>query len=272
MATALLHNRVIKSDVKATEILNDNKWDTISKIASAGQAQNYWAVGDTKEIIINGPVDTRVTFDNLAIWAYIIGFDHNSAVEGTGRIHFQIGKTAQNDGESVCLCDNAYGSNYMTSGFTMNNGATTSGGWEACKMRKTLLGNDSTPDSPSAGSLLAALPSDLRKALKACTKYTKNNGVTATEDYLWLLSEFEVFGSRSYANSGEKNYQAQYDYYANGNSKVKYGHNATSTKRDWFLRSPHDTNTLCFCIANSSGSKYFNRADGSRGVAPAFCV
>lgn len=45
--------------------------------------------------------------------------------------------------------------------------------------------------------------------------------VTATTDYLFLLAEFEVFGSRSGANQYEQNSQAQYDYYKAGNSRVR---------------------------------------------------
>ena len=49
--------------------------------------------------------------------------------------------------------------------------------------------------------------------MQPVTKYTDNtaNGggnvqtyVTATTDYLFLLAEFEVFGTRSYANSYEQ--------------------------------------------------------------------
>lgn len=34
--------------------LNENSWAVIQKVAKAGKAANYWKVGDTKEIILNG--------------------------------------------------------------------------------------------------------------------------------------------------------------------------------------------------------------------------
>ena len=79
---------------------------------------------------------------------------------------------------------------------------------------------------------MAALPADLRAVMQPMTKYPDNKGnssnvaanVTKTIDYLPLLSEFEIFGARSYANQYEKDYQAQYAYYSAGNSKVKYRH------------------------------------------------
>ena len=84
-------------------------------------------------------------------------------------------------------------------------------------------------------AFLAALPAAWQNVIVACTKYSDNRGggsdnasyVTATQDKIWLLAEFEVFGTRYYANSAEKNYQKQYDYYKNGNSRVKYQHSNT---------------------------------------------
>ena len=53
---------------------------------------------------------------------------------------------------------------------------------------------------------MAALPADLRAVMKPITKYTDNIGggtndagnVTASVDYLPLLAEKEIFGSRTY--------------------------------------------------------------------------
>lgn len=285
MGTALLHNRVIEKNIKATEILNDNSWEIISAVAAEGQALNYWAVGDTKQIIINGKVG-KTTFDNLSIWAFIIGFNHNSDIEGNNTIHFQIGKTAQTGGTDICLIDSNYNSASSSAGyFNMNYSRENSGGWKSSKMRTVLLGNDNAPTSPLSGSLIAALPSDLRTVMKGVMKYSDNTGggrntasyVTATTDYLWLLAEWEVFGSRSHANSAEKNYQAQYTYYANGNSKVKYRHSDTSNAAHWWLRSANATRSYYFGFVTTSGEATYNGDGGSyshysRGVAPAFCV
>ena len=72
--------------------------------------------------------------------------------------------------------------------------------------------------------------------MKSCTKYTDNKGggntasnVSSTTDYLFLLSEYEVFATHQYCNDAEPNYQAQYDYFKAGNSKVANKHSATGT-------------------------------------------
>ena len=260
-----------------TTSLNDNTWATIKEVSDAGQGENYWSVGDTKRITINGKVG-NFTFSNLAIDTFIIGFNHNSSREGTNRIHFQIGKIG---GKDVCLCDSQYGSGQSGNGyFNMNPNNSNSGGWNGSYMRKTLLGNSGTPSSPPANSMLAALPSDLRAVMKSVTKYSDNTGgspdnasyVTSTTDYLFLLAEFEYHGARSYANSAEKNFQLQYSYYKAGNSKVKYKHGETGTAAGHWCRSVYVGNTNGFCRVSTGGSASTGNANGSWGAAPGFAV
>ena len=260
-----------------TKVLNDNSWATIREVSSAGLGANYWAVGDVKEIKINGKVG-NTTFSNLAVNTFILGFNHNSAKEGANKIHFQIGKIGST---AVGLCDSQYNNTTSSSGyFNWNTSNTNSGGWNACYKRKTLYGNDGTPTSPVANSLMAALPSDLRAVMQPVTKYTDNTGnssntsgaVTATTDYLFDLSEFEVFGSRSYANQYEQNSQAQYDYYKAGNSKVAYNHSAVSTAVRWGLRSPYYGDNNYFCYVSTDGALNDNYANRSLALRPGFAA
>ena len=260
-----------------TTSLNDNTWATIKEVSDAGQGENYWSVGDTKRITINGKVG-NFTFSNLAIDAFIIGFNHNSSREGTNRIHFQIGKIG---GKDVCLCDSQYATGQSSNGyFNMNPNNSNSGGWSNSYMRKTLLGNSGTPSSPPANSLLAAMPSDLRAVMKPVTKYSDNTGggsdnasyVTSTTDYLFNLAEFEYHGARTYANSAEKNYQLQYAYYKAGNSKVKYKHGETGTAASHWCRSVYIGGSDYFCRVNTNGSASYSYASYSWGEAPGFTV
>lgn len=157
---------------------------------------------------------------------------------------------------------------------------TNSGGWNGSYGRKEVLGNSGTPTSPPANSLLAALPADLRAVMKPVTKYSDNTGggsnnasyVTATTDYLFDLSEFEVQGSRTYANSAEKNYQLQYAYFKAGNSKITYHHGNTGTAVWCFSRSVHYTSTSVFCMTSTDGGAGFANAYHSGGRAPGFTV
>lgn len=258
-------------------VLNSNDWATIRAVSDASQGANYWSVGDTKTITINGKVG-YTTFSNLSVDAFILGFNHNSSREGANRIHFKIGKIK---GKQIALVDSNYsGSGSSASYFQMNASNTNSGGWNGSSMRKTLLGNSGTPTSPPSNSLLAALPPDLRAVMKAVTKYSDNTGggsdtasyVTSTTDYLFLLSEFEYHGARTYANSAEKNYQAQYDYYKAGNSKIHYKHNATGTAARAWCRSVSSGDSIFFCLVGAGGGAGYSNAYYSRGVAPGFAV
>ena len=259
-----------------TKVLNDNSWETIREVSSAGLGANYWAVGDTKSIVLNGAV-VGYTFSNLTVNAFILGFNHNSAKEGANKIHFQIGKIGST---AVALCDSQYNNYGSSAGFRMNTSNTNSGGWNDSYMRKTVLGNTNTPTNPLANSLMAALPSDLRAVMQPVTKYTDNTGnssnssgnVTATTDYLFLLAEFEVFGTRSGANQYEQNSQAQYDYYKAGNSRVANNHSAVSTAVWWWLRSPHYTNATAFRYVYTDGTTGSTSAYYSAGVRPGFAA
>lgn len=282
---------IVANVALASSVLNDNTWERIRDIADNDLGANYWAVGDTKAITLNGMVGTK-SYSNVLVWVYILGFNHNPEVEGEHLIHFGGFKTAQTDGVDICLVDSHYNS-YPTGGekwFNMNHSSeTNSGGWKGCDMRYDILGSTDTnkgvpttacATDPVSDTLMAAFPADLRAVMRPATKYTDNTGggsdkasyVTSTQDYMPLLAEFEVQGKRTYANSAEQNYQEQYAYYANGNSKVKYRQSSPSSSANWWCRSPFGSNRVSFCHVNANGSMSVNGAYFSYGVAPVFFV
>lgn len=257
----------------ASTTLNDNSWEKIRVISDAGIGENYWSIGDRKAITLDGTVGA-LTLSNVTTYVFIIGFNHNASIEGANRIHFQLGKTALSGGTDVALCDSDY--NTTKGGFRMNTRSSNSGGWASSNMRTAICG---TSLSSYSGTIIAVIPEELRAVLKSVTKYTDNTGrsteasaVTATTDYFFLLSEYEVFGSTTYANSNEASKQAQYSYYSAGNSKVKYNHSATSKAVRWWLRSPIAVDAQMFMCVNTNGNVNYNNAIYSSGFAPGFCV
>lgn len=255
--------------------LEDSTWAEISQVSANKQWDAMgWKVGDTKTITLNGNVGS-VALNNYQCKVYILGFDHNSAKEGSG---ISFGLLESTDGVQLSLCY-----------FKMNTSSTTSGGWKACNMRETFLGStdtvngDATPattTSPAANTLMAALSADLRAVLKPITKYTDNVGnkstaasaITPTVDYLPLMSEFEVHGSIEYANKNEKTYQAQYQYYKNGKSKMKYQHTNVTSPAWWWLRSPDTGLSYEFCSVDTDGGAGRTDASYLNGMAPVFLV
>lgn len=292
----------------AKKALNDMTWAEIKQVSDADMGSNYWDVGDRKAVTVKGTIGTLSV--NQTLYVFILGFNHNSAKEGKG-IQFGTFKSALSGGVGVCLVDAAYNTNNSSGAknFNLNHWGSSSspyntnyGGWKGCDARYDILGSTNkapsgygsmattsrvgydaeatTATNPVANTLMAALPADLRAVMKPITKYTDNKGnnsnvaanVTTSVDYLPLLSEFEIFGTRSYANQYEQNSQLQYDYYKAGNSKVKYRHDNNGTAAYWWERSPYCDSASGFCLVYTDGYAYGSDSRSSAGLAPAFMV
>ena len=256
---------------------NTNTWHQISIVSQNGMAANIWHTGATKTIHLNGTVGHLSI--NQDVQAFIIGINHNSDKEGMNRIHIQIGKNTS--GNPIAFCDSQYNNSLSSTGyFSMNSSNTNSGGWDATQMKNTILHSGNIPSDTGTNTFMAALPSDLRAVMKPCTKYTDNVGggtnvgsnVTSTTEYLPLLSEFEVFGARNYANSYEQSWQTQYDYYKAGNSKIFNGAGTQTSAVFWWLRSPRYNNDSAFCGVGSDGYSANHFASISYGVSPVLFV
>lgn len=288
------------------QVLENNSWDTISYYAQEGTGGDYWSVGDTKSVDVSGTMGA-VNF-NTTFWVFIIGINHRD-VNG---ITFQGFKTAQSDGKNVCFINNYNSTNNdgNLAYFTLNHWGNASaspyntnyGGWAACDMRYDLLGStnvapspygsikttsatgsnptNSCATSPKANTLMSCLPSDLREVMQPMTIYTDNKGnssnvavnVTTTIDYLPLLSEYELFGARTWANEYEQDNQAQYEYYRAGNQKVMYRHSAIGSSAIWFERSPRYNSPHFFCAVNTAGNANAYSSRYSVGISPIFLV
>ena len=189
-------------------------------------------------------------------------------------------------------CDNTsipYGGNY--------------GGWKGSDLRYDILGatstqptnyntsnatsrsgydaTSSTLSSPVSNTFMSCIPAALRSVIKLRNHWVDNVGggggntssnVTSVKDACFLLSEYEVQGARTQANSTEQSYQSQMQYYTNGNSKIKYNHQNQSTAVSWWCCSPYYGSTYDFCLVSTSGSASYYYARNALGVAPAYIV
>ena len=247
-----------------SRVLDENSWYAIKLVSSLGKGANYWAVGDCKQITMSGKVSDGLTLTNYSAWVYIIGFNHNAEREGNG-ITFQGFKATKN-GTPVCLTDSGYNNSHKSgTWFNMNNVNDNAGGWQECLMRKNIM-----------PLIKAAFPSDLQEVIKPSTIFTapdkSNIALTATQDEVFLLAEYEVFGARTNASSQEPNYLKQYSYYSAGNSKINYRHDSVSTAVHWLERSPHFAIPNSFCRVGVDGSADYDDAYRLSGVSPAFKI
>lgn len=254
------------SNISADSTLANNTPETIQMVAQAGLAANFWSVGDkTSGISISGTVGSLSI--NGTYYAFILGFNHNSSLEGSNSIHFALGMTS--NGTRIAFCDSSYESADSSTAFRMNTNYSNSGGWSSSYMRNTIL-----------PAFKNAMPSAWQNVMASVTKYSDNTGggndtasyVTSTTDTLFLLAEFEVQGNRVAANSKEKDYQQQYAYFANGNGKVFYKHDVTSAACGWWLRSVSCSRNDFFCYVYIWGDTYTGNASKSYGVVLCFKV
>lgn len=287
--------------------LDDCTWELISDVSARGEGENYFSVGDCKAVDLKGTVGT-VELDHT-YYVYIIGFDHNADVTGDRGITFGTFKTAPDNGIDIALVsstDNYASYTDGTKAFNMNHwGAFNYGGWAGCDLRYDLLGSTDVAPSdygnakslsvvgydatktcatkPVENTLMAALPADLRAVMKPMTIYADNVGnkstaeanVTATIDYLPLLAHYEIHGSiGSYPNQYEQNKQAQYAYFAAGNSKTKKKHSdpASANGAFWLTRSAGKSGKDYFCVLYSNGNAGTVSANYACGLVPIFLV
>lgn len=211
---------------------------------------------------MNGKVSDGLTLSNYTTWVFIIGFNHNAEIEGNG-IAFQ-GFKATNKGTDVCLVDGGYHQQH-TSGtwLNMNNSNTNSGGWKVCQMRKNIM-----------PLIKSAFPLDLQSVIKSSEIFTADTDISmySTQDEVFLLAEYEIFGSITNASIQEQKHLKQYAYYSAGNSKVKYKHNDTSAATQWWERSPTSNYSSAFCNVSTGGNAVWNSASYSWGVVPCFKI
>lgn len=237
--------------------------DEIVAAIQSGKAQNAWDEGDlTAPIILNGKIGDALTLDNLQIRAKLIGFNHNSELESSGNFsaHF-IFETALIDTnyDKASISGTKYFQHNLTAGSNV-------GGWAASNLHDI------------CENIFNALPAEWQNIITPCTKYTDNSGggvddsnfVTSTADKIFLLSEYEVFGRNSYANFAEQNFQIQYDYFKNGNSKIF--NSQENSACNWWLRSAQNSSATSFCRISSEGGISTYNARFSQGVTPAFMI
>lgn len=274
-----------------TPNLEIDSWAIISRISESGQAANYYAVGDTKTLEVRGTVGTFGI--NKKLRCYIIGFDHNSAVEGRG-ISFGTFKTVESspvdESVDVALVDMNYSDESVNSipVFNINHygnanisditgdlilSTYTYGGWRGCDLRYDVLGStDTAPNGygsvPAEGRIgydaspttaTNPVPNTLMSCLPSDLRVvmkpiTKVDGDRRTIDYLPLLSEKEIYGYATTSGVDAAANQQQYEYYINGGTPDRYSATSTTTQVWHWLRS----------VVNEGGLEWL-AAQGDRG-------
>lgn len=225
-------------DFPAKKALSLMTWQDISTVCKAGKAGEYWAVGDTKNITVNG-----ATYAVM-----IIGFDHDEPTDAASYGRSKAGITLQ----TVRLLSTTYKM------YAMNQSTSS---WETTTLRSSLN-----------GTVLGSMDSDLTSVIvpvnKTCrVKASSSDSYTTVSDTLFVLSSPECAKDQTTTDG------TLYTYF-NNHSAVKtdtYG----VTRGYWTRTSGYHTqsNKATFDTVDDTGSVSTGTyATYNNSVAFAFCV
>lgn len=221
--------------------MEDCSWPMLQQLAAAGTLGNYYSVGDTKTLELSG--GERVVMELASI----------NDGEGTAGAYYPRG-TADFISKDCMLTTRQ-----------INTSNTNSGGWPSCKMRTDL--NNVVYD---------LLPQAVKDAIVEKTHKSSAGGQSTTlvehSDKLWLPTEWEIFGSITYAAGTENgNVNKHYAVFDSAGDRIKHlgtGGAATS----WWECSPYVSYSTYFCYVSASGGANTSYASVSFGVPLCFRI
>lgn len=228
---------------------------------------DYWAVGDKRTIHHNAMAATGVSESHKANdYIYvIIGIEHDdlvTAINGKTKAAITI------QAERMLYLDTTteYNSSYDTShecGY-MNSSNTNSGGWGYCD-RHTWCNN----------VYKKCLPTYIQNMMKQVRKLTsegsQSNTIKTSNDYAFLPSEIEIFGSTMHSFAGEGK---QYQYFKNAtaNRYKKPRYSSAYVSGQYWTRSPYSSGSDSFCGVGRGGSANADSASNTGGIDPCLCI
>ena len=219
--------------------------------------------------------------------AKIIGFNHNASKEGNNSIHFMwYGNDFfepfcdnKNYG-TICQYDTTASGYVAPYNYTFthhkakitNSGASSSAtnnvGWSGSVIRQKFL-----------PKLLEAMPNEWTGVMNYAIKYTYNpsaSAVTSESDKLFILSEYEVYGSHNAAHADEANYQARYSYFTGSLAPAgrRFPANSdTGQPAAYWLRSPAtEDGTTRYCCVSEIGTEEVKGSRYSLAIVPCFVI
>ena len=221
--------------------LENNSWDTIKSVCEAGNAANYWAVGDTKTDV---------------------GEDSNTR---TFRIVDMQGLYNKHVVFMQVECENtSYMKHYTDgrSGTTDDNGCTNN--YSIAEARITYL-----PE------IMAKYSNDLQTNLTDTTYKVQKNGKTATildlTDKLFLSAEKEICSNISVSPSAESNALTTFSYYtSHSTSSDRTKNSLNGSQMAWWLRSSSNDTLNSDVYVATDGNVASKTGSSSLGLSPLF--
>lgn len=220
-------------------IFANNSWETIFDAADKGIAQDIWNT--------DGDCYKDVTLNNGEVYTLeIMGFNHDELADGTGYANMTIGMQ-----------------HLLNQTRAMNSTDTNEGSFVGSEMYNWL-----------EGEFYNNLPDVFKQHIKTVNKVTGNGGGissgTRTDAMkIFLFSEQEVFGSKTYSVGNEG---SQYSRFTTSSTRIKRLSNGSGSASYWWLRSLYSGHSSSFCGVLSDGTAGSGFASASTGVCAGFCV
>lgn len=245
--------------------------EDVAKIANAyyngalslEDIQSMWHVGDKFTFHVNAMDATGVSESHHEddYEFVILDFDHDDL---TTPINGKTKALLSVQTDRILFTDTTTGSyNYSWNiseecGY-INSTNTNAKGWDGCARRTWC-------NSVFKNSLSMTIQS----TMKQVGKNTFASPIIKTSnDYAWLPSEVEIFGTTTHSYAGEG---TQYKYFKTESNRYKKPRWNTYNSAQWWERSPYSSSSTHFCCVNLDSIVFSNGADVTLGLAPCFCL
>lgn len=222
---------------------SENTWSIIFSVFRAGNASQFWSVGDTKPVTLTNGETYHIRIADMKTGRYALA-------DGSGSSNGVL--------EFVEL--------YSTYKY-MNSSNTNAGGWASCYMKNTVM-----PE------LYALLPSDLQAAISEVTVLSgtgsgSSSGTSSSSNKLFLPCEYEIFGTQTRGIGISESPLGQFDWYNSHNTAAnRIKKKLDNTAYYWWLRSSGSGSSSSFVVVNSDGNVTSSSASYTYGVSPCFAI
>ena len=236
-------NVIYEKSASVDPVLNNNSWAVIAQVCNAGEAANYWALGDTKtDLGTDGVTRTFRICDMSGMYGKNVVFEQVELTESG--IVWNASSNTDNNG-----CSNNY--------------------------------NISNVRNTAIPALLANYSLDLQAVITNTTYKVAKNGTANPmvlldlTDKLFLPAEREIFASRSLSVQEEFDALTRFALYAlpeNDNATFRIKKDPTNTAQSYWERSPRAGNNVRVCYVLDSGNGDFTASSNSNRIAPVFAL
>ena len=221
--------------------MEDCSWAMLKQLASAGTLGNYYQIGDTKTIELNG--GERVVMELVSI----------NDGEGTAGGYYPRGTV------------DFISRDCLQTKRSMNSSDTNAGGWTKCALRTTLN-----------TTIYETLPQVVKDAIVEKTHKTsagsQSTSLVEHTDKLWLPTEYEMFGAITYsANTENGNVNKHYAVFDSAGDRIKHLGTGGAVSH-WWECSPIVDHSTSFCIVGVNGSPTGDSTSISHGVPLCFRI